>query len=99
MFARVTTLQVRLDTVDQATSMYRDSVVPAAKAQKGYRAAYLLTDAASGKSISVTVWDTVEDLQANEASGFFQEQVAKFAAFMTSQPVREIYKVDVQDQA
>lgn len=95
MYARVTIVQVRTDAVDEAARVYNDSVVPAAKAQKGYVNTYLLTDNASGKGMAVTIWQTLDDLQASEASGYYQEQVAKFAPLLTAQPVREVYEVSV----
>jgi heme-degrading monooxygenase HmoA len=93
MIARVTTVQVIPDKVAEAANIFNNSVLPAAKAQPGFRTGYLLTDAASGKGMSVTVWDSLADLQANEANGFYQEQVAKFAPMLTAPPTREIYEV------
>jgi hypothetical protein len=33
-----------MNKIDEAIKLYRDSVVPAAKSQKGYRGIYLFTD-------------------------------------------------------
>lgn len=95
MFARMTTVQVRPDAMDQAISIYRDSVIPAAKAQQGFISASMFTDQASGKGVAITIWQTMEDLQAGETSGFYQEQVAKFAPLFTAPPVRESFEVSV----
>jgi hypothetical protein len=95
MFARATTVQIRPDAVDQAISIYRDSVVPAAKAQKGFVSTYMLSDRASGKGMAVTIFQTMEDLEASETSGYYQEQVAKFAPLLTAAPVRETFEVSV----
>jgi heme-degrading monooxygenase HmoA len=99
MHARVTTVQIHPEKIDEANSIFRDSVIPAAQAQKGFRAAYLLVDSATGKGMSITAWDSLEDLQANESSGFYQEQLAKFAPLFTAPPTRETYEVSVQAQA
>ena len=96
MQARVTHVQVQPDKIDEATSIYRDSVVPVLKAQNGYRATYMLVDRATGKGMSVTIWESLEALQASESSGFYQEQVAKFAPVFAAAPTREIYEVGVQ---
>ncbi len=93
MIARVTTVQVSLDKVAEAANIFQNSVLPAAKAQQGFRTGYMLTDTASGKGMSVTIWDSLADLQASEASGFYQEQVAKFAPMLTAPPTREVYEV------
>ena len=96
MQARVTTVQLQPDKVDEAIRIYRDSVVPAARAQKGYHTTYMLVDRATSKGMAVTLWDTSEDLTASEASGYYQEQLAKFAPVLTAAPVREVYEVSVQ---
>jgi heme-degrading monooxygenase HmoA len=97
MFARMTTVQVRPDAIDQAVSIYRDSVIPAAKAQKGFVSAAMYMDRAAGKGVSITIWQTMDDLQAGETSGFYQEQVAKFAPLLTAAPVRESFEVSVSE--
>ena len=99
MHARVTTVQIRPEKIEEANSIFRDSVIPAAQAQKGFRAAYLLVDSAPGKGMSITAWDSLEDLEANESSGFYQEQLAKFAPLFTAPPARETYEASVQAQA
>jgi len=96
MLARVTIVQVDLNKFDETIGIYRDSVIPAAKSQKGYRGAYLLTDRKTGKGISITLWDSEEDAIANEQSGYYQEQLGKFKDFFTAPPVREGYEVSVQ---
>ena len=96
MFARLTIVQVKPDKMDETIKIYEDSVVSAAKSQKGYKGAYLLTDPKTGKGISCTLWDNEEDAVANEQSGYYQEQVGKFKDFFTSPPVQEGYEVSVQ---
>ena len=96
MFARFTIVQVNVDTVDEVIELYEDSVVPAAKSQKGYRGAYLFTDRKTGKGYSISLWDSEEDAIENDKSGYYQEQVGKFAKHMTAPPVQEGYEVSVQ---
>ena len=95
MFARVTSTQVREDKVDEAVKVTKDSVLPAAKSQKGFRGAYLLSQP-KGKAIMITLWETEEDAVANEQSGYYQEQVGKIKDFLTAPPVREGYEVSLQ---
>ena len=96
MFARFTIVQVNVDTVDEVITLYEDSVVPAAKSQKGYRGAYLFTDRKTGKGYSISLWDSEEDAIENDKSGYYQEQVGKFAKYMIAPPVQEGYEVSVQ---
>jgi heme-degrading monooxygenase HmoA len=96
MFARFTIVQVDADKVNEVIKLYEDSVVPAAKSQKGYRGAYMFTDRKTGKGYSISLWDSEEDAIANEQSGYYKEQVGKFAELFTAPPVQEGYEVSVQ---
>jgi len=48
------------------------------------------------KGYSISIWDSEEDAIANEQTGYYKEQVGKFAEFMTAPPVQEGYEVAVQ---
>ena len=96
MFARLTIVQVAIDKLDLSKKLYEESVVPAAKSQKGYRGAYLLTDHKTGKGIFMTLWDSEEDAVSNEQSGYYKEPLSKFKEYFTAPPVREGYEVTVQ---
>ena len=96
MFARFTIIQVEADKMDEVITLYEDSVVPAAKSQKGYRGAYLFTDRKTGKGYSISLWDSEEDAIANEQSGYYKEQVGKFAGYFTAPPVQEGCEVSVK---
>ena len=97
MNARVTFVQIVPGKLDEAVGLYRDSVLPAAKQQKGFRGLYLLTltDRNAGKGISITLWETEADMTAGENSGYYQQQLAKFKDVFSAPPVREAYDVSV----
>ena len=96
MYAGVVVIQVLPGKMDEGIRIYQDSVVPAAKEQKGYKAHYLLTDRKSGKCISIALWETEADMTAGESSGHYQQQLAKFKGIFAAPPVREDYEVTVQ---
>jgi len=96
MYARLTEMNVKPDKIDEAIEIYRKSVVPAAKSQKGFIAAYLLTDRPTGKGISITIWKTEGDALANERNRYYQEQLVKFIEFFQSPPIREGYEISVK---
>ena len=96
MFARLTIVAINIDKLDKTIKIFEEGVIPAAKTQKGYRGAYLLTDRKTGKGISISLWNSEEDAIANEQSGYYQAQVAKFKDFFTAPPVREGYEVSIQ---
>jgi len=72
MFARLTIVQVKKNKIDETRKIYEDSVIPAAKSQRGFRGAYLLSNRKSGKGVSITMWDSEEDAVANEQGGYYQ---------------------------
>jgi heme-degrading monooxygenase HmoA len=94
MFARVTVIQGRTEAMGEATKIFNDSVIPAAKQQKGFKGAMFLSDPATGKGMSITIWDTEEDLKAGESSGYFKEQIAKFAPLLAGPPTRDVFVVE-----
>ena len=96
MYAGVVVVQVLPDRMDEAIRIYRESVVPAAQQQNGYRAHYLLTDHESGKCISIGLWETEADMTATKASGAYQERVAMLKDVLAAAPIREDYEVSVQ---
>ena len=97
MEARVVDLRVPSMETREMVRIYRDSVLPAARHQHGFRGALLLTDDDTGLGISISLWETEEDRQEGEANGFYQEQVSKFSDLLTETPVRKHYNVGVLD--
>ena len=97
MFARVITVNAQPGKIDEAATLYRDSVVPAAKKQKGFSGAMLLTDPVTGKGISITLWETEADQKASEASGYVAQQLGKLASVLAGPPVRESLVVSVKE--
>lgn len=96
MFARFTIVQVNPDKIDETIKLYEESVVPTAKTLKGFHSITLFTDRKTGKGYSISIWKSEEDAIANEQSGYYREQVGKFAAYLTAPPVQEGYEVTVQ---
>ena len=97
MFVRLTIAPIKSDKMNDLAKIYKESIVPAAKAQEGYQGAYLLTNKKTNKAISVTVWNSEKDAIANEESGYYKEQVAKAIPCFSGAPVREGYEISVSD--
>ena len=97
MFVRLTIAPIKDGKMDDLAKIYKESIVPAAKAQEGYQGAYLLTNRETNKAISVTVWDSEKDAIANEQIGYYKEQVTKAVPCFSGAPVREGYEVSVSD--
>ena len=55
----------------------------------------LLLTREGGRALVVDLCDTVEHMRADERSGFYRTQVAKFAGKLVDRPAREFYDVAV----
>jgi hypothetical protein len=95
MFARITIIHVYPDRIDEAVELYRKSVIPDAKKQKGYRGDCLLIDRKTGEGNSITFWKSEKDAIANEENLYYQEQLVKFLVFFSAPPIREGYEVAI----
>jgi hypothetical protein len=51
MHARVTTVQLRPDTLDASIGLYQQEILPVITAQPGYQGVYLFTDRATGNGM------------------------------------------------
>ncbi len=97
MFARQTTFHYKINELDKAVNIVKDSIVPAAKSQEGYRGFYFMIDRKTGKAVAIVLWNSEEDAIANEKSHFYQEQLVKTMHFYREPPIREGYDVVVQE--
>jgi len=96
MYARIVTGKMKNESTDEAITIYKNSVVPAAREQKGFKAAHLFSDPKTGKYITITVWETEEDMEAGDKSGYLQEQLGKVAAHFAEPPIIEQYVYSAQ---
>lgn len=95
MYARVFTAQLQAGKLDEAIHIVQDSIIPAAKAQKGFQQLFFLSDSNTGKCHIVSLWASEADRAASEASGFLREQLAKLAAVVAGPPSTERFVVSV----
>jgi heme-degrading monooxygenase HmoA len=95
MYARVSIAMGLPGKAEETARIYKDSVLPACKSQKGFKVLYMLQDPKTNKGITITIWETEADMLAAEASGFYVKQVAKFKDVLAAPPVKENYEVSV----
>ncbi|HEY7416357.1 MAG TPA: antibiotic biosynthesis monooxygenase [Ktedonobacteraceae bacterium] len=96
-YARIVIVSAQAGKIDEILEIYRNSVIPAARQQKGFLGSRMFVDRANNKGISVTRWASKADLEAGEANGYFQEQIAKFGPLFASAPVREVYEIAAEE--
>ena len=96
MHARVSTVKVRPGMMDEVVSVSRGSVLPAARTQQGFEGGLWLIDPDNNKAMIVTLWQTKEDMEAGEASGYYREQLGKFGGLLSEEVAREAYEVHIR---
>jgi heme-degrading monooxygenase HmoA len=96
MHARVTTVQLRPDTLDASIGLYQQEIVPIITAQPGYQGVYLFTDRATGNGVSITLWTSEADAQVYESSGTYRQLVAKLAPNFAAPATLATYDVSVK---
>jgi heme-degrading monooxygenase HmoA len=104
MHVRVTTLQwqigKKIETIDEAIRIVEESIMPVTRQQPGFKGFLTLADRRGGKIILLTFWETEAALKAGEASGYYREQIAKFAhlsQLYVTPPYREVYELVLQE--
>ena len=81
MYARVTTLEVPPDRIDEATSHVREQVLPQLSQMQGFKGFIALGNRQSGKVQGVAFWESEEALRAtDEAVAGIREGAAAAAS-------------------
>ena len=93
MYARVTTFHFKVKSMEEASKVYQESVIPEAQKQPGFKNAFFLTNRNAGKFVSITIWDTIESAMANQKSGYYQAQIDKFDEMSVVNPEVEGFSV------
>ncbi len=96
MFARCTTMQIKIAFIDKAIEIYNQSILPAARSQKGFMGLNFFLDRKTGKAVSIAIWESEEDALANEKSLYYQEQIIKLMSLYSTPPIREGFEVIVR---
>ncbi len=89
MYIRAITLPVQGSKVNDAVNMFKESIAPMFKQQKGFKAGYLVGDRSTGKTMSITLWDTEDDASALDSSGFYEKWTAMLGPCLSGTAARE----------
>ena len=93
MHARVILGKVKLEKQAEAIKIYHEKVEPAAKGQRGFIRSELLIDPDTNKFISITFWETENDMLAGESSGYLEKQLNKIGPLFVGPPSLQHYIV------
>ena len=94
MFARVNSVQTAADKLAGLVRFSQEQL-PAAHEAPGFKGFYLLADRQSGKIVSISLWDSADDLRQFEARGAQLRQGASSELSIAPTPV-EVYEVVLQ---
>lgn len=87
MYARFGVMQVREGQIGEFVRIFRDSMVPPARAQKGFKGVTLLADHEAHKVIAISLWETEADAkQMATTDAAFSAQVDKLGGIVTDVP-------------
>jgi quinol monooxygenase YgiN len=95
MYARFTEATIDPKKREQ-TEMIAASIFTAARQQKGFKGVSFCLDS-KGEGVFLSLWESKEALEANEASGYYKEQVAKMKDVLTRPTTRHMGEVKAQE--
>jgi heme-degrading monooxygenase HmoA len=94
MLARVNSVQTAPDKIDDLVKFSQERF-PDAREAPGFRGFYLLADRQSGKIVSISLWDSDDDLRGFETRGAQMRTEASSDVGIAPTPV-ELYEVVLQ---
>ena len=97
MFARLLRMKIQENQTGRAAKIFKESVIPICKDQKGYSGSFFLCDEKTSTCLPITLWETEEDMKETEENRVFQEQLVKFMGLFAEPPIKESYEVIFKD--
>jgi heme-degrading monooxygenase HmoA len=68
MHARMFEFEGSVEEIDAAIALGREQILPLERQMPGFRGLILLADKEAGRLVSVSLWETEEQMQQSEAS-------------------------------
>ena len=94
MLARINSVHTEADKL-AGLIKFSEERLPVTHEAPGFRGFYLLADRESGKIVSISLWESAEDLREFEAEGAQLRQAASSDVGIAPTPV-EVYEVVLQ---
>jgi quinol monooxygenase YgiN len=92
MLARVVTIQVRPEKMDECIAIFKDTNAPSIAAQPGFDHGHWFVDRVSGEANSVTFWENEADEEASRA--YIPRLIEGMSSVLASEEVyQEIFEV------
>lgn len=97
MYARIGRFEVVEGKEKELADGYK-TAVDILRTQKGYRDAILLIDPKTGHALSVTLWDSLDNLDTPAAAAVVNKMLPLVSPFQKTKPEFTTCKVVVKDQ-
>lgn len=99
MYARMTTIRTQPGKLAEAMDIARAYIGPHARGQEGFKSLLALVHSEDEEIVFISLWETEGDLTAGEDSGYYEEQLGRFASVLDGQAVRDVFEADLITQA
>ena len=93
MHARMTTIRTQPGKMEEALVIAREFIAPHAEEQPGFKSLVALVDHESEELVFISTWETEEDLEEGENSGYYEDQIGRLSSVLVGQAVREAFEV------
>jgi hypothetical protein len=97
MYARITRMPVSPYRLEEAITLARETTLPAARQQAGFKGYLMLVDKSAGQTITITFWQEADDRDiSGPDSTYYQDALSQFVPFLTGAPAVEDFEVAIQ---
>ena len=95
MYARVINGVVLSSKMDELISLVEGDLAPEMRKQPGSKGMLLLTDVGTGRSISISLWESMEAMLDGESNDFLAEQLSQILPLLEDAPSTRNFRVSV----
>ena len=95
MYSNIISLRIRSGKMDQALSIFRRSILPATKNQRGNASVLVFSCREKNELVNCTLWQTYEDMTELERSGFLEQQIAKLSTVLAEPVEGDEYELEI----
>ena len=97
MHARVSTIEGSPDRVDEGTALIRSKILPELEHVDGFAGVLSLADRVTGRSLTITLWETEDALRASEERANAMRSSAATDLGATADPSVERFEVTLSE--
>ena len=95
MYSHTISLRIRPGKMDQALHIFRSSILPALKNQRGNASVLVFSCREKNELMGCTLWETYEGTMETERSGFLDQQIAKLSTVLAESARGDEYELEI----